>query len=213
MSATTIYLQNTPLIHSHYVLCVTQCHCCRYSREPGYEKSGTAGERQMYADKIQFYCMERGVVDLTLWCLKRSLGAEHNASEYAQGYMQFSPLIKANTWLFRHRLEARIIELEQRRSEGTPFVRVGFEHGDSDMGGLTGGCASASCCFKSSCCCRVLSTSSPPPPLLPTPSGTPRFAFSRLRSSIASMEQLFQDELTMWRQVSFTTPFAETLKP
>jgi hypothetical protein len=211
VSTATIHLQNTPLIHSHHVFCVTQCLCCRYSREPGYEESGTAGERQMYADKIQFYCMERGVVDLTLWCLKRSLGAEHNPSEYDQGYTQFAPLIKANTWLFRHRLEARIVELEQRRSEGAPFVRVGFEHGDSDMGGLTGGCALALCCFKSSCCCRVLNTSLPPSP--PPPSRTRRFAFSRLRSSIASMEQLFQDELTMWRQVPFTTSTKESLKP
>ncbi len=30
VSTATIHLQNTPLIHSHHVLCVTQCLCCRY---------------------------------------------------------------------------------------------------------------------------------------------------------------------------------------
>jgi hypothetical protein len=97
----------------------------------------------MYSDKIQFYSIERGIVDLATWCLKRSLGLEHLATEYAEGYVHFSPLIKANAWLFRHRLEERISDLEKRRREGAAFQKVAFEHTDSDMGGLTGGCATA----------------------------------------------------------------------
>jgi hypothetical protein len=97
----------------------------------------------MYSDKIQFYSIERGVVDLATWCLKRSLGLEHLATEYAEGYVHFSPLIKANAWLFRHRLEERISDLEKRRGEGAAFQKVAFEHTDSDMGGLTGGCVTA----------------------------------------------------------------------
>ena len=48
----------------------------------------------MYADKIQFYCMERGVVDLAAWCLKHSLGAPHASSDFPPPYRVFSPLIK-----------------------------------------------------------------------------------------------------------------------
>jgi hypothetical protein len=95
----------------------------------------------MYADKIQFYCLERGIVDLASWCLKRSLGLEHDASDYADGYLHFAPLIKANAWLFRHRLEARISDLETRRKEGERFTKVRFEGDDASMGGLTGGYA------------------------------------------------------------------------
>jgi hypothetical protein len=92
----------------------------------------------MYADKIQFYCMERGIVDLASWCLKRALLLEHNVSDYADGYLQFAPLIKANAWLFRHRLEARISDLEGRHKEGARFTKVRFEVDDNSMGGLTG---------------------------------------------------------------------------
>ncbi len=91
----------------------------------------------MYADKIQFYCMERGIVHLAVWCLKHSLSLPHSASDFPPGYRVFAPLIKANAWLFRHRLAARISDLESRRKEGSAFVQVGFE-GAGDMGTLSG---------------------------------------------------------------------------
>jgi hypothetical protein len=91
----------------------------------------------MYADKIQFYCMESGVVDLAAWCLKLSTGAPHASSHFPPSYRVFAPLIKANAWLFRHRLEPRIRDLESRRKEGAAFVQVGFE-GAGDMGTLAG---------------------------------------------------------------------------
>jgi ubiquitin-protein ligase len=165
-----------------------------YSREPGFESSGSASERQMYSDKIQFYSIERGVVDLATWCLKRSLGLEHLATEYAEGYLHFSPLIKANAWLFRHRLEERISDLEKRRREGAAFQKVAFEHSDSDMGGLTGGCARAFLPWRKISRPR---------------SRHRRFTFLRLRSSVAAMEQLFHDEMAMWRQVPSAAPHYE----
>ncbi len=91
----------------------------------------------MYADKIQFYCMERGVVDLAAWCLKHSLGAPHAPSDFPPAYRVFAPLIKASAWVFRHRLHLRISDLQSRRKEGAAFVQVGFE-GAGDMGALTG---------------------------------------------------------------------------
>ena len=71
----------------------------------------------MYADKIEFYCMERGIIDLASWVLKQSLSLPHSPAEFNRGHMHFADIIKANAWLFRHRLDARISALEARRKE------------------------------------------------------------------------------------------------